>query len=91
MHVQLLLERFNVLFFLADGEWQYNMPSVLKLGTEPVASLLLVGSHVWAACGQHIHLIHQVAAPDSKEVKYEQVSQRILIIVYLIFGGKANV
>lgn len=41
----------------ADGAWQLREPLNIFLGTQGVTALLPINTHVYAACGDHVHVI----------------------------------
>lgn len=51
----------------ADGAWQLREPLNIFLGTQGVTALLPINTHVYAACGDHVHVIDCFTAEVTKK------------------------
>ncbi|KAK8739531.1 hypothetical protein OTU49_003378, partial [Cherax quadricarinatus] len=50
----------------ADGAWQIREPHNIVLGSLVVSALLPINTHVYAACGDHVHVIDCFTAEVTK-------------------------
>ena len=41
----------------ADGAWLLKEPVVIQLGPHPINALLPISTHVYASCGDKVHVI----------------------------------
>ncbi|XP_042205162.1 rho guanine nucleotide exchange factor 10-like isoform X3 [Homarus americanus] len=51
----------------ADGAWQLREPLNIILGSQAVSALLPINTHVYAACGDHVHVIDCFTAEVTKK------------------------
>lgn len=51
----------------ADGAWQLREPNDICLGTYSVTALLPINTHVYAACGEQVHVIDCFTAEVTKK------------------------